>query len=142
MKRFSMTEHIEHIGRIEREAARQKMQHVLVPMLEQIYGKYDRNAPKEVDIDMDNNLLINGTPVGDWRLTSRFETHGPILSFKYDRADTRMVLFGTDPFDLSTCHKVYGVYEFGYGSSQTKTIYEHGQVPGQDPPKPLRGAHL
>lgn len=121
------------------EAGLQRMRRGLTPLLEKIYGKYDKSAPKEVDIDTDNNLLINGTPVGDWRSISRFETYGPILSFKYGDT-TRMVIFGTDPLDPSTCNKISGVYEYEAWATEPKTIYE--ALPDSAPPTPKRGIHL
>lgn len=139
------------------EAARQRFQRIVVPMLGQIYGKTNGNAPKEVDINKDNNLLINGTPVGDWRLVSRFEVHGPMLTFQYGN-HTRMVMFGTDPLDPLTCHEVDSVCEFAPWSTDVKYIYERPKMqhdshtnPARQPhdaadekpdPKPARGAHL
>ena len=104
------------------------MKRILTPLLGKIYGEYDSKAPRDIVIDDNNNLLINGTPVGDWRLMSCFETDGMFLSFKYSEENiTRMVMFCTDPFDVSTCHKIYGVYEYNHQSSNPKTpkiIYE------------------
>lgn len=113
------------------EAGQQRIQRLLMPLLEKIYGKYDSKAQKDIVIDDNNNLLINGTPIGDWRLMYCFETDGVFLSFKYGgekNYKNRMVMFGTDPFDVSACHEVYGVYEYTPKSSTPKIIYECERV--------------
>lgn len=122
-------------------AARQRFQRILIPMLERAYGEYNENAPKEVDIDQDNNLLINGIPVGDWRLISSFKTAGQGLSFKYGADATRMVMFGPYPLDVSTCHKVDVVAEFKlWSTAEPKMIYNHDQAPANAPSGDLKSA--
>lgn len=105
------------------EAGRQRMKRLITPLLEQIYNRYDSNAPKEVTINNNNELLINGTSVGDWRFMSCFEADDIFLSFKYGNKE-RLVMFGTNPFDLSTCYIVATIMEYTPGTNRKEIIYE------------------
>lgn len=124
------------------EAARKRIRKKVLPLLETIYGAANPNAPKEVDIDMDNNLLINGTPVADWREVRRFEISGTMLVLKCGEAKrvTRLVLFGVYAPGCYMPHKICGVYECEVGATKYDTVYEYNRAASErhnPAPKPI-----
>lgn len=107
------------------EAAQQRLRRAIIPLLEKIYGKFDSTLPKDIVIDRDNNLLINGTSVGDWRLMCCFEIDEPFLTFQYGDNKKRYVAFGTDMLDVSTFHKVHCIFEDTPESSNNIIYYSN-----------------
>lgn len=67
---------------MSREAQKQKWQRILTPLLEKTL---DNDAEKNVDIDENNNLLINGISIGNTDFISNVRiVYSGTLNYDYD----------------------------------------------------------
>ena len=95
------------------------------PILDKLLGT---EAPKELTISGEQ-LLINGTPIGDWRLMSNFELDGAFLIFDYGSSHKvqRAVSFGIRGWDKEY-YKVLTVHEYTKGKPGIRTVFERDIV--------------
>lgn len=73
---------------------------LLKPHLNKMLGESD-DIPKEVTIK-DDQLCINGTAIGDWRLISNFkisDDYDSLLEYKYGDNIVRLISFGMKGFE-------------------------------------------
>ena len=105
----------------DREQPEARFKRLLKPHLNELLGISD-DIPKEVTIE-DNQLCINGTPIGDWRIMCNFTAEGPFLIFDYGDDKERYVSFGFKGFD-DDYYKVYEITEMTKNANaETKYIY-------------------
>ena len=105
----------------DREQPEARFKRLLKSHLNELLGISD-DIPKEVTIE-DNQLCINGTPIGDWRIMCNFTSEGPFLIFDYGDDKERYISFGFKGFD-DDYYKVYEITEMTKGANaETKYIY-------------------
>ena len=70
------------------EAETQRMQHIFIPVIKEAVG----DVPVEITIGKsDNNVYINGTPIGDYRRISNVTADGKLVRFDYDNQIYRFI---------------------------------------------------
>lgn len=76
-----------------------KWKRLLKPHLNKMLGESD-DIPKDVTIK-DNQLCINGTAIGDWRLISNFKISDDydLLEYRYGDNLVRIISFGIKGFE-------------------------------------------
>lgn len=92
----------------------------LLPLMTEIM---DPSAPKELDVK-DEQLYINGVPVGEWRLIcqySRSDLSDRTISFRYGHNLKRYIHFGSSAFSLDP-DRVVEITESS-GDQDYRTIY-------------------
>lgn len=92
----------------------------LLPLMTEIM---DPSAPKELEVK-DEQLYINGVPVGEWRLIcqySRSDMSDRTISFRYGHNLTRYIHFGSSAFS-SDPDRVVEITESS-GDQDYRTIY-------------------
>lgn len=100
---------------MSREAQEQKWQRILMPLLNELL---DENSLKEISVDRNYNLKINGVSIGNSLRISNFEIQNEMLTFEHDHK-RRYVDFGMKGFQ--PCNKVISILE-GVGKG-FKEIY-------------------
>ena len=88
----------------------------LKPILNEINGI---GVPQDITI-IDNQLCINGTPVGNWQEMSNFRAEGSFLCFDYAGVK-RSVAFGFKGFDKNF-YDVFEIYEIRMQNGQYVSI--------------------
>lgn len=83
-----------------KKANEQRFQRILIPLLDELL---DTDSPKEVIIDGQNQLCINGTPIGNYLYIAEFkvDTMAGLLEFayRYKNSCRRIVDFGMPGFE-------------------------------------------
>jgi hypothetical protein len=83
----------------DREQPEARWKRLLKPILNKMLGEAD-DIPKEVTIK-NNQLCINGTAIGDWRLISDFKISDDydLLEYMYGDNIVRIISFGMKGFE-------------------------------------------
>jgi hypothetical protein len=103
----------------------QRFQRLLSPLLEQLM---DSNAPKNITIDKDNNLCINGVSIGAWDSLSRFAVVDDMLVY-YHNSTERHIHFGFK--GIQRCDKILFIQEKTKAGFY-KNIYEFSKKDKED----------
>lgn len=92
---------------------------ILTPLLGRIF---DYGVPKEIKINDENSICINGIPIGDCRLARNFElTDDFLLKYDYD-GKKRFINFGTRGFEK--INRVKAILELNTGLYPSKIVWE------------------
>lgn len=104
-----------------KEAEKQKWKRILVPLLKDIL---DEGVEIKIDIDNDDNLCINDTPIGNVMLISNFRSYDSGTLLYYYKHAVRYIDFEElyDFFQPPRKKEIQAIYELT-GSGSLKTIY-------------------
>lgn len=107
------------------EAETQRMQHNFIPVIKEAVG----DVPVDITIGKsDNNVYINGTPIGDYRRISNITADGNWIRFDYDNKKYRWVGIA-DEFISAMFNRPLGnvdwVIECRKGKAGTKWIVDN-----------------
>lgn len=92
----------------------------IMPLLDKIL---DYDVPREIGIDGENSICVNGIAIGDCILARNFEiTDDMLLKFDYDNHKKRFVYFGVHGYER--VNRVKKIFEFDSSSAaRARTIW-------------------
>lgn len=101
------------------EAQLQRLKRHIAPLLDEIL---DEDSQKDIGLDDNNNIVINGVPIGDYSLMSSFRVErGSSLVFDYGDK-IRDVFFGVPAFEPVT--EVMMIQEYCKSNRDIEIIYD------------------
>lgn len=108
------------------EGETQRMQYLFTPVIKEAVG----DVPIEITIDEhDNNVYINGTPIGDYRKIYNINTDGNFVQFNYGSEKIYRLVRITDEFTSEFSKLPLGyiecVTEHSTGKVGTKMIVDN-----------------